>query len=68
MKAMPLLIDLTNRLKEAQKVIQERFRSKFKAFIFSTVTGANIFALKLACRAKVESMDGKLVLKTYSFL
>jgi threonine aldolase len=35
---------------EAQKVIQEVFRSKCKVFIVPTGTGANIFALKLACR------------------
>ncbi len=35
---------------EAQKVIQEGFRSKCKVFIVPTGTGVNIFALKLACR------------------
>jgi threonine aldolase len=34
---------------EAQKVIQEGFRNKCKVFIVPTGTGANIFALKLAC-------------------
>jgi threonine aldolase len=35
---------------EAQKVIQAAFRSQCKVFIVPTGTGANIFALKLACR------------------
>ncbi len=35
---------------EAQKLIQENFKSKCKVFIVPTGTGANIFGLKLACR------------------
>jgi threonine aldolase len=35
---------------EAQKIIQEGFKSKCKVFIVPTGTGANVFALKLACR------------------
>ena len=35
---------------EAQKLIQEAFKSKCKVFMVPTGTGANIFALRLACR------------------
>ena len=35
---------------EAQKIIQETFKSQCKVFIVPTGTGANIFGLKLACR------------------
>jgi threonine aldolase len=35
---------------KAQHLIQEIFRAKCKAFIVPNGTGANIFALKLACR------------------
>lgn len=35
---------------EAQTLIQEIFRSKCKAFIIPTGTGANVFAFKLSCR------------------
>lgn len=35
---------------EAQKLIQEVFRSKCKVFMVPTGTGGNIFALKLSCR------------------
>lgn len=36
---------------EAQKLIQENFKSKCKVFVVPTGTGANIFGLKLACRS-----------------
>lgn len=35
---------------EAQKLIQEAFKSKCKVFLVPTGTGANIFALTLSCR------------------
>ena len=37
---------------EAQKIIQETFKTKCKFFIVPTGTGANIFGLKLACGQK----------------
>lgn len=36
---------------EAQKLIQENFKTPCKVFIVPTGTGANIFGLKLACRS-----------------
>jgi threonine aldolase len=36
---------------EAQKLIQEVFRSQCKVFMVPTGTGANIFAFRLSCRA-----------------
>ena len=36
---------------EAQRLIQEAFKSKCKVFVVPTGTGANIFAFKLACRS-----------------
>jgi threonine aldolase len=36
---------------EAQKIIQEVFKSQCKVFMVPTGTGANIFALRLSCRA-----------------
>ena len=35
---------------EAQQLIQDIFRSKFKVLMVPTGTGSNIFALKLSCR------------------
>lgn len=35
---------------EAQKLIQEAFKTKCKVFFLPTGTGANILGLKLACR------------------
>lgn len=35
---------------EAQKIIQDQFKSRCKVFIVPTGTGANILGLKLACR------------------
>ncbi|MES2345373.1 MAG: beta-eliminating lyase-related protein [Chlamydiota bacterium] len=36
---------------EAQRLIQEVFKSKCKVFMVPTGTGANVFALRLSCRA-----------------
>lgn len=36
---------------EAQRLLQDTFKSKCKVFMVPTGTGANIFALRLACRS-----------------